>query len=211
MNLFIVMAVVGTGTDTVKEDIRLIERIYEKYGDFMYTAALEVLGKKHDAEDAVNDALCRMIKYLPKLKGRSDEVICSMAAICIRSIVRNKAIDNYNRRKRISHHEVQPSYCDDCDVEGESSLEACFSDEADDTEEIIIRREECEAVRGAVEKLTPEMRDAVNLVYFCGLSCAEAGEYLGINTGAVRTRLYKARLRLKEILEKEYDIHGCRY
>lgn len=87
MNLFIVTAVVGTGTDTVKEDIRLIERIYEKYGDFMYTAALEVLGKKHDAEDAVNDALCRMIKYLPKLKGRSDEVICSMTAICIRSIV----------------------------------------------------------------------------------------------------------------------------
>ena len=70
----------------------------------------------------------------------------------------------------------------------------------------MIKEEEYEIVRKALLELTQDMQDAVNLVYMSGYSCAEAADFLGISDVALRARLFKARKRLKEILEKELDI-----
>ena len=70
----------------------------------------------------------------------------------------------------------------------------------------MIKEEECEIVRKALLELTQDMQDAVNLVYMSGYSCTEAADFLGISDVALRARLFKARKRLKEILEKELDI-----
>ena len=72
----------------------------------------------------------------------------------------------------------------------------------------IIKREECEIVRKALLDLTEDMQDAVNLVYMCGYSSVEAADFLGISDGAVRARLFKARKKLKKILDKELNING---
>jgi len=48
--------------------------------------------------------------------------------------------------------------------------------------------------------LPPAMREAVSLTYLEGYTCAEAAEMLGVKAGTVKSRLSRARARLKEAL-----------
>ena len=185
-----------------EDDRSFVEKLYLNYGDYMYSVAYGVLKHRQDAEDAVNDAMCKIMKYLSKFEETADETVCNMVGICIRSIVQNKAIDRYNKKKRQAKHEI------DCRYKDEASDEFVlpdFEDEAFALEDMVIRKEECEIVRNALLTLTEDMQNAINLVYMCGYSCVEAADFLGISDAAVRARLFKARRKLKTILDKELN------
>ncbi len=188
-----------------EDDRSFVEKLYLEYGDYMYSVAYGVLKHRQDAEDAVNDAMCKIIKYLSKFEESANETVCNMVVICIRSIVRNKAIDKYNKNKRLAKHEIDCYYKDE---ETDDFVMPDFKDEDFVLEDTVIRREECEAVRKALLELTEDMQNAVNLVYMCGYSCVEAADFLGISDVAVRARLFKARKKLKVILDKELHFDG---
>ncbi|MBR4654957.1 MAG: RNA polymerase sigma factor [Kiritimatiellae bacterium] len=63
-----------------------------------------------------------------------------------------------------------------------------------------------EAVRRAMGRLTPTLRDAVELVVFQDMPYAEAGAVLGVPLGTVKSRIFNALKRLKELLGHE---RGC--
>jgi RNA polymerase sigma-70 factor (ECF subfamily) len=73
-------------------------------------------------------------------------------------------------------------------------------DERLDLESQALARDLVSRVRGAVERLPPGQRSAVRLFYLSGLSYAETATTLGIEVGAVRTRLHKARTALRQQL-----------
>ena len=58
-----------------------------------------------------------------------------------------------------------------------------------------------EDVRRAVSRLSPSLRDVVELGVFQDLPYAEVGEILGIPVGTVKSRMFNALRKLKEILE----------
>lgn len=60
---------------------------------------------------------------------------------------------------------------------------------------------EGEDVRRAVSRLSPSLRDVVELGVFQDLPYAEVGEILGIPVGTVKSRMFNALRKLKEILE----------
>ena len=57
-----------------------------------------------------------------------------------------------------------------------------------------------EKVRRAMRRLTPVLREAVELVVFQDMPYAEAGEVLGVPLGTVKSRVFNALRRLKELL-----------
>lgn len=59
---------------------------------------------------------------------------------------------------------------------------------------------EGEDVRRAVSRLSPSLRDVVELGVFQDLPYAEVGEILGIPVGTVKSRMFNALRKLKEIL-----------
>jgi RNA polymerase sigma factor (sigma-70 family) len=61
--------------------------------------------------------------------------------------------------------------------------------------------EDARMVRAAVARLPAGQRVAVTLHYLAGLTQAETAAQAGISVGAVRVRLHKARVRLRERLE----------
>jgi RNA polymerase sigma factor (sigma-70 family) len=67
--------------------------------------------------------------------------------------------------------------------------------------EVVEAREVAVLVRAAIAELPKGQREAVTLYYLAGLTQAEAAEHLGIPPGAVKTRLHKARARLRVRLE----------
>ena len=60
-----------------------------------------------------------------------------------------------------------------------------------------------EAVRRAMGRLTPTLRETVELVVFQDLPYAEAGEILGVPLGTVKSRIFNALKKLKEHLSHE--------
>ena len=191
--------------DLTDQDRLFAEKIYIEYGKYMYTVAYDILKHEQDAEDAVNDAMCKIIKYLSKFDENADEKTCNMITICIRSIVKNKAIDNYNKRKK--HSMLSKEYYSNND-DSDEYIARDFEDKSFSLDDIVIKKEECEIVRKALLELTENMQDAVNLVYMCGYSSAEAADFLGISDNAVRARLFKARNKLREVLQKELNYNG---
>ena len=64
-----------------------------------------------------------------------------------------------------------------------------------DTAETVERRE---AIRQAIDSLSPSQRDALVLVEFLGLGSGEAAKVLGITPDSVRARIHRARTVLRE-------------
>ena len=63
-----------------------------------------------------------------------------------------------------------------------------------------------EAVRRGLSKLTPEYREILLLREINGLSYDEIGRCLKLEEGTVKSRIFRARKKLSEILVKEGNI-----
>ena len=57
-----------------------------------------------------------------------------------------------------------------------------------------------EEVHNALENLPESERTVLTLYYMAGMTCEEIGRFIGTSCGAIRDRLYRARIRLKEEL-----------
>ena len=115
------------------EDRFFIESLYRRYRDYMYKTASAILQNPHDAEDAVMDVMCKIIKYITKFDGASDTQIQNQIVIGIRIATQRRAIDYYNARKKRNKYELYP---DDSDEETVHEIE----DVAGDPNEIILNR-----------------------------------------------------------------------
>ncbi|RLU87022.1 RNA polymerase [Streptomyces griseocarneus] len=68
--------------------------------------------------------------------------------------------------------------------------------------------EQLAAAKNALGKLRRSEREVVHLCVWSGLSYAEAAEALGVAVGTVRSRLFRARERLRKLAERELRQHA---
>lgn len=179
-----------------EEDRTFIEALYYRYGDFMYKTALDILHDSHDAEDAVMDVMCKIIKYAAKFDGASDTQIQNQIVIGIRTTVKRKAIDCYNARKKVKQNELHLYELEESNFE--------IEDMDGDPRELLLAKESRLAVQKALTLLPKAQQDAINLVYYGGYSPVEAADFLNITVEALRGRLHKARNNLKKLLRSEF-------
>ena len=66
----------------------------------------------------------------------------------------------------------------------------------------IEQRETARTVREAVQELPQPYRDVVICVYFREMGMEETARELGIGTGTVKSRLYRAKEKLRQGLER---------
>lgn len=185
---------------TLSEEERdFVTQIYEKYGDEMYSTALNILRNPKDAEYAVSDIMYTIILNLSKYEGQSDEAIRNQIVIYIRCIIRNISINAYNKRKRTWTREASMYYTND-DTDETDEIE--YEDESFNLEDFVITKDEVERARTALLKLPEILQDAVNLVCLCGYTSTEAARVLKINPGTVRARVFQARKKIRELMEE---------
>lgn len=79
-------------------------------------------------------------------------------------------------------------------------------DERPNPAEVLEAKTDAQAIRAAVARLSPALREAVILRYFNELPETEIAQALGTSVGAVKVRLHAARRKLKEILS--LTLHG---
>ena len=153
--------------------------IVTRHQDELYTMALRLLGKPHDAADVVQETFLRAYSRLPELRGPTVRAWLFRVALNCSHDVQRRAI------RRPS----QPLE----DAEG-NVLE--LPDPAIGPEASALARERLGAVRDALMTLPTDFRAAVVLRDVNDLSYEEMAEALRIPVGTVRSRLNRARTML---------------
>jgi RNA polymerase sigma-70 factor (ECF subfamily) len=143
-----------------------------RYYPTMVAIAHSVIGDRHLAEDAAQQAFAVAAMKLPEL--RHAEKFAGWLAIC-----RNSAND-IGRKQRVLY-----------DADKLSKLPA-RQDNLPDTE----------AVREAVAGLAPEAREVIYLRYYDGLPYEQISKALGISEQAINGRLRRAKEKIAEYLKR---------
>ena len=162
-------------------DLARFEETVLPFLDDAYTLARYLVRDEHDAQDVVQEAFLRALKYFRTFRG--DEPRAWLLAI-----VRNRAHTwRHGRRADAATTEFD---------------EEIHSGEAggEDAEARVRRGEAKETVRKALEKLAPEFRQVIVLREVNGLSYKEIAQVTGSPVGTVMSRLARARQRLAELL-----------
>jgi RNA polymerase sigma-70 factor (ECF subfamily) len=155
--------------------------------------ALGHLGNAADAEDAVQDALLSAWTHVDQFKGRAK------MSTWLTTIVINSARMKLRRRAP----QVQVALDEPCS-EQNLSLADMVSDNRPDPEEVYRKRQISQTLAHATLGLSPTLRTTFRLRDVDGLSIRETAQLLGVPTGTVKARLARARMRLRQVIQKNF-------
>lgn len=164
------------------------EDLLKKYHDRVYRLAFRLLGNTQDAEDVIQDVFTQVYLSLKSFKGNS-----SFYTWLFR-ITYNVSITH--RRKRKNVISLQTGQGTD------SAPEIALASDGSAPDLNLDREENKALVEKALGMLSIEHRACLIFKEVEGLSYEEIADSLAIPVGTVRSRLFRARLELRDILQK---------
>lgn len=154
-----------------------VTRLYEAYADDVLRVSYFYLNDRGRAEDVMQEVFSRLFTKQPTLEeGREKAWLLKVALNLCRDHWRSAWV------KRV--------------LVGPKLLEIIPGE--DDIEQVTDK----EALMQAVHALTPKLREVIILNYYQGYSTEDMMRLLDLPQGTISSRLSRARLKLKEILEK---------
>jgi RNA polymerase sigma-70 factor (ECF subfamily) len=176
-------------------DLDSFNRLVLAYQDLVFNQAYRLMGEPTAAEDATQEAFISAFRNLRSYRGGS------FRAWLLR-IATNACYDELRRRKRRPTTPLEPLDSDDDEVETPRWL----SDPSETPEESAERKELDRALQHCLDELPPDFREVVVLVDVQGLDYSEAGAAMGSPVGTVKSRLARARLRLRDCLQGFWEL-----
>jgi RNA polymerase sigma-70 factor, ECF subfamily len=169
-------------------DARAFEALVVKYQRRIARHVARYVRRAADVEDVVQDTFIRVYRGLPSFRGDS-----SFYSWLYR-IASNVAISALKR-------DPAPVLLgDDAPDERADAFQPGVSDN-EDPERRLIASQIADAVQRALERLQPELSEALMLYEVEGKSYAEIAQMVGIPIGTVRTRIFRAREFIAQRLE----------
>lgn len=153
--------------------------------DAAYNLAQWLLRDPADAEDAVQEAFLRALKYFPSFKGGNPRA-------WILQIVRNTAYTSIERRKVAEFVPIESGVS----AEDGTSIGAVLIDQGDDPETSLGRRRDREELDRLLGLLPVELRECIILKELEDLSYREIAQITDTPIGTVMSRLWRARRSL---------------
>ena len=175
-----------------QEELQELNSIFDRRLASFKRIALRVLGNAADAEDAVQDAFLSAYKHLDQFKGQAQ------MSTWLTTIVVNKAREKVRQRSRHLHIAMDAEDRD----ENKYPLSDTLPDRRPTPEEVCQRLEVWERLAQLLTWLSPPLRTTFQLREMDGLSIREAAQVLGVAEGTVKARLARARIKLKQLMQK---------
>ena len=160
---------------------RPFEIVFDRHAGPAFSLAYRMCGRRGLAEEVVQEAFISLWRS----GARYDRTRGSVRSWVL-GVVHNRAIDALRR------HAAR----DGRDVADEGIAERLPASELTEVE--VARREESNAVRGALSALPPEQRQVIELAYFGGFTHSQIANMLGMPVGTIkgRMRLGLSKMRL---------------
>ncbi|HVT26741.1 MAG TPA: sigma-70 family RNA polymerase sigma factor [Lacipirellulaceae bacterium] len=168
---------------TLAGDSAAFGRLVRAYQDRLYNSLLRVLGSADDAADIVQDAFVQAYVKLDSFRGRS------AFYTWLYRIAFNLAMSHVRREHRETSLDQLKSLLGSEPVDGQPAAEAGA-----------IQQERAEWVHAALAELTFEHRQILVLREIDGCRYDEIAQILDLPVGTVRSRLFRARLEMRDLL-----------
>lgn len=159
-----------------------------RYLPSFYKRAYRYVGDPHDAEDAVQDALLSAYRHLDQFRGTAK------MTTWLTAIVTNSALAQLRRRPRHSHVSLNEQLND----EQEIFLTDSLADTRPNPEDECASSESYGLLMQCFSELSPSLQQAFQLHYMDGLTTNEAARLLKVSTATMKSRVWRARIRLKQ-------------
>jgi RNA polymerase sigma-70 factor, ECF subfamily len=170
-------------------ETELFYELIRPYERRVFVIAFTILRNEEDAEDAAQDAFLKAFKHLAQFRSESR---FSTWLIQI-------AINEARLRQRKSHLEIMRPI-EDKENEDGTYTPHDFTDWREIPSEALERKEIREKLVAALASLAQKYREVFVLRDVEHMSIEDTAQALGISAGAVKTRLLRARLMLRDLL-----------
>ncbi len=183
MNEYEIVALAKNG------DHNAFEQIVTTYEKKVYNMALRYTGDPEDALDICQEVFLRVYRFLPKYRGEST------LSTWIYRITMNVCHDTAGNKTNIYELSLDSGPGDD-----EQTTE--IADLRYDPEKELEKKHTRQLVQQAISMLDSDHRDVIIMRDINGLSYDEISNVLNISTGTVKSRISRAREKLKNFLLK---------
>jgi len=167
-------------------DLHAFNELVLAYQSTLYNVAYRILGDADAAADATQDAFVSAYRAIARFRGGS------FKAWLLR-IVTNACYDQLRVKQRRPTDSL-----DDMLVEPEH--DATLRDDSEGPEEFVLRQELGAAIQQGLSTLPPDQRITLVLSDIEGLSYDEIAEATHVSLGTVKSRLSRARAKLRDYL-----------
>ncbi len=160
------------------------------YQDIVYNTALRILGDEDLAADASQEAFISAFRALNSFRGGS------FRAWLLRTVT-NACYDELRRKQRRPTTPLEPETDDGDDMETPRWL----ADPDGSPEDLLDKAEVEHAIQHCLDNLPTDFRTVVIMADIQGLDYTEVASVIKKPLGTVKSRLARARLRLRECLQ----------
>ncbi|MFY0688923.1 MAG: RNA polymerase sigma factor [Cyclobacteriaceae bacterium] len=164
-------------------DLEKLSLLYQRYSRRMYGFFYRMTTDGATSEDLVQNVFMRMLKY--KHTYADDGKFETWAF----RLARNVHHDHYKKNKRYLHQEDMTTW--------EQRMEQSGNVEND-----WVKSDEMSHLKQALDMLSPEKRELIEMTRFQQMKYADVAAVLGTNEGAVKVRMHRALKSLREVYEK---------
>jgi len=176
-------------------DSAAMERLILKYQNRIYNVILKMCTNPHDAAELTQETFVKIIQSIAKFESKS-----SFYTWAFRIAV-NLTLNFCQRNARFELRSLNSGDCGRS-REGTQALSELLSDDSSpDPEKMAQNKELCEIAVQSLMKLDDEQRAVIILRDIEGMNYAQIADVLQVKLGTVRSRLSRARSRLREIME----------
>lgn len=175
-------------------DRQAFARLVEETSTQIYRTARQILGDEQDAEDVLQETYMKALKALPTFEGRSS------LSTWLHRIAVNEALMLIRKRKTpmVSVDDTQPFDSEEEGAEMEIVDFCCLP------ENELLTAESRKFMDAAIQRLPENLKTVFVLRDLEGMSIQETSEVMQITENNVKTRLLRARLRLRQELAAYY-------
>jgi len=171
------------------------EQLVNRYDARLFSIAQHITHNREDAEDAVQEAFLKAFRKLTQFRENSQ-----FSTWLIRITV-NESLTKLRKRRSIRELSMDEDFQSE-----EHTAPVEVADWAPDPEELYRAYELREILRSALQELQPGLRVVFVLCDVEGLSTDQTAEALELTQVAVKARLWRARLQLRERLSKHFGL-----
>lgn len=177
-----------------KGDLAAFDQLVDLYKKKIYNYIARMVNDPVEAEDITQETFVKAFRNISSFRG------ASTFQTWLYRIAGNLTIDSVRRRKRRSHVYSLDAPLDTDEGKMARQVEDHSPGPAGNAETAELQRE----VHAAIQKLSPKLRSVVVLYELQGLSYEEIAEILGCPLGTVKSRLFNARIELKDLLQEQF-------
>lgn len=168
--------------DAARGELRATTELVDRFYQPVYAFLRRLAGSENDAADLTQKTFSRVWSALPRFAGRST----------LSSWLHGIACHVWQDWRR-ANHRLEPR---------DDAWWAELTDERTGPDSVVAAADLAATVYAAVDQLDPEVRQAVHLHYYQGLTLEETSEALGVPTSTLK---YRLRMGVQELRSRVAD------